>query len=39
VEKQAGKQNTIGSVGGEKQPPVDRNIAGYQAGARRSIRP
>jgi basic membrane protein A len=27
-------QNTIGSVGGEKQPPVDRYIAGYQAGAR-----
>jgi basic membrane protein A len=35
VEKQAGKQNTIGSVGGEKQPPVDRYIAGYQAGARK----
>jgi basic membrane protein A len=27
-------ENTIGSVGGEKQPPVDRYIAGYQAGAR-----
>jgi basic membrane protein A len=25
---------TIGSVGGQKQPPVDRYIAGYQAGAR-----
>ena len=36
VEKQAGKQNTIGSVGGEKQPPVDRYIAGYQAGARKA---
>jgi basic membrane lipoprotein Med (substrate-binding protein (PBP1-ABC) superfamily) len=24
---------TIGSVGGQKQPPVDRYIAGYQAGA------
>jgi basic membrane protein A len=24
----------IGSVGGEKQPPVDRYIAGYQAGAK-----
>ena len=35
VEKHAGKQNTIGSVGGEKQPPVDRYIAGYQAGARK----
>jgi basic membrane protein A and related proteins len=36
VETQAGKQNTIGSVGGEKQPPVDRYIAGYQAGARKA---
>lgn len=27
-------QNTIGSVGGQKQPPVDRYIAGYQAGAK-----
>ena len=36
VEKNAGKQNTIGSVGGEKQPPVDRYIAGYQAGARKA---
>jgi basic membrane protein A len=35
-EKRAGKQNTIGSVGGEKQPPVDRYIAGYQAGARKA---
>jgi basic membrane protein A and related proteins len=33
-EKAAGGKNTIGSVGGEKQPPVDRYIAGYQAGAR-----
>jgi len=33
VEKQKGGQNTIGSVGGQKQPPVDRYIAGYQAGA------
>src|SRR5260221_12288325 len=24
---------TIGSVGGQKQPPVDRYIAGYRAGA------
>ena len=29
-----GSSNTIGSVGGEKQPPVDRYIAGYQAGAK-----
>jgi basic membrane protein A len=33
VEKQQGGQGTIGSVGGQKQPPVDRYIAGYQAGA------
>jgi basic membrane protein A len=26
--------DVIGSVGGQKQPPVDRFIAGYQAGAR-----
>jgi basic membrane protein A and related proteins len=34
VEKSSGGKNTIGSVGGQKQPPVDRYIAGYQAGAR-----
>ena len=33
VEKANGKSNTMGSVGGQKQPPVDRYIAGYQAGA------
>jgi basic membrane protein A and related proteins len=33
VEKRSGKNNMIGSVGGQKQPPVDRYIAGYQAGA------
>ena len=33
VEKANGKSNTIGSVGGQKQPPVDRYIAGYRAGA------
>jgi basic membrane protein A and related proteins len=27
---------TIGSVGGYKEPPVDRFIAGYQAGAKRA---
>jgi basic membrane protein A len=36
VEKATGKSNTIGSVGGQKQPPVDRYIAGYQAGARKA---
>jgi len=35
VEKASpGDKNVIGSVGGQKQPPVDRYIAGYQAGAR-----
>ena len=34
VEKSQGGSNTIGSVGGQKQPPVDRYIAGYQAGAK-----
>jgi basic membrane protein A len=33
--KREGK-NTIGSVGGMKEPPVDRFIAGYQAGAKAS---
>ena len=36
MERREGKQNTIGSVGGEKQPPVDRYIAGYEAGARQA---
>jgi basic membrane protein A len=36
VEKQSGGANTIGSVGGQKQPPVDRYIAGYQAGAKKA---
>ena len=31
--KRLGK-HVIGSIGGEKQPPVDRYIAGYQAGAK-----
>jgi basic membrane protein A len=31
---EAGKANTIGSVGGQKLPPVDHYIAGYQAGAK-----
>jgi basic membrane protein A len=34
VEKQRGGKATIGSVGGQKQPPVDRYIAGYRAGAK-----
>jgi basic membrane protein A len=36
VEKSSGGKNTIGSVGGQKQPPVDRYIAGYQAGAKKA---
>ncbi len=36
MEKSRGGSATIGSVGGEKQPPVDRYIAGYQAGARKA---
>jgi basic membrane protein A len=36
LEKQKGGHATIGSVGGQKQPPVDRYIAGYQAGARKA---
>jgi basic membrane protein A and related proteins len=33
-EKRKPGPDVIGSVGGQKQPPVDRFIAGYQAGAR-----
>jgi basic membrane protein A and related proteins len=33
-EKRRPGPDMIGSVGGEKQPPVDRFIAGYQAGAK-----
>ena len=29
--------DVIGSVGGQKQPPVDRFIAGYQAGAKKAV--
>ncbi len=36
IEKQKGGKATIGSVGGQKQPPVDRYIAGYRAGARKA---
>ena len=34
VEKARPGPDVIGSVGGQKQPPVDRFIAGYQAGAK-----
>ena len=33
-EKRHHGPDVVGSVGGQKQPPVDRFIAGYQAGAR-----
>ena len=33
-EKRRPGPDMVGSVGGEKQPPVDRFIAGYQAGAK-----
>jgi basic membrane protein A and related proteins len=36
VEKTAPGKDVIGSVGGQKQPPVDRFIAGYQAGAKKA---
>ncbi|HEX7525011.1 MAG TPA: BMP family ABC transporter substrate-binding protein [Gaiellaceae bacterium] len=36
VEKQKSGHATIGSVGGQKQPPVDRYIAGYRAGAKKA---
>src|SRR5258708_33385655 len=36
LEQSRGTHAAIGSVGGEKQPPVDRYIAGYQAGARKA---
>jgi basic membrane protein A and related proteins len=32
-----GGQAVLGSVGGMKEPPVDRFIAGYQAGARAAV--
>src|SRR5438093_2654883 len=33
-EKRRAGPDVVGSVGGQKQPPVDRFIAGYQAGAK-----
>ena len=36
VERGRGAHPAIGSVGGEKQPPVDRYIAGYRAGAQKA---
>jgi basic membrane protein A and related proteins len=36
VEKRSPGKDVLGSVGGMKEPPVDRFIAGYQAGARKA---
>jgi len=36
LEKKEPGPDVIGSVGGMKEPPVDRFIAGYQAGAKRA---
>jgi basic membrane protein A len=36
VEKDSGPPHVISSVGGMKEPPVDRFIAGYQAGAEKA---
>jgi basic membrane protein A and related proteins len=36
VEKRKPGPDVIGSVGGMKEPPVDRFIAGYQAGAKKA---
>jgi basic membrane protein A len=33
-EKRLSGKDVVGSIGGQKQPPVDRFIAGYQAGAK-----
>jgi basic membrane protein A len=36
TKQEAGSKQVIGSVGGQKLPPVDRYIAGFRAGARRA---
>jgi basic membrane protein A and related proteins len=37
TQKRAGGRSVVSSVGGFKEPPVDRFIAGYQAGARKAL--
>jgi basic membrane protein A len=37
AEKRRAGKDVIGSVGGFKEPPVDRFIAGYQAGAKKAV--
>jgi basic membrane protein A and related proteins len=36
TKEEAGAKQVIGSVGGQKIPPVDRYIAGYRAGAKKA---
>ena len=36
TKQEGGSQQVIGSIGGQKIPPVDRYIAGYRAGARKA---
>ena len=36
TKEEAGSKLVLGSVGGQKIPPVDRYIAGYQAGAKKA---
>jgi basic membrane protein A len=36
TKEEAGSKLVIGSIGGQKIPPVDRYIAGYQAGAKKA---
>ncbi len=37
TQEHAGDEQVIGAVGGYKEPPVDRFIAGYQAGAEAAV--
>jgi basic membrane protein A len=37
TKQEAGSKQVIGSVGGQKIPPVDRYIAGYRAGAKEAV--
>ena len=37
TKQEAGSKLVIGSVGGQKIPPVDRYIAGYRAGAKEAV--
>jgi basic membrane protein A len=37
TKQEAGSKQVIGSIGGQKIPPVDRYIAGYRAGAKEAV--